>query len=591
MLELHFPEMKVNMSKTKPIYKLKETSLEQEKVANDLIKNGLDKTLAQLYSLRGIEKYSDIARTENLISFGLLKDIGKAVSALRECILKKKKVCIVADYDVDGATACSIGLLGFKMLGMNITYVVPDRFRDGYGLTPGVVDQAIAKENPDVIVTVDNGVASIDGIKYSNSKKIPVIVTDHHLQGDVLPEAFCIVNPNRNDCTFPSKALAGCGVIFYVVCALKEFMVIKGDFTRENAPNVNSLLDLVAIGTVSDLVKLDKNNRLLVDAGLRMIRNKKTRPGVLALIEVAGAKYEDLTTMDIGFKIGPRLNAAGRLEDMSIGINCLIEEDYEKAIEYAKKLDEININRKEIEKEMKEQALSMPNINTDGNTCVAYGEDFHEGVIGIVASRLKEMFFRPSIVFAEAETEDKNDGSKKEEHLKGSGRSIPDIHLRDALDYVHKKDLNVMVKFGGHSMAAGLTIHKHKYDDFCRLFEEAVSHFAEGRKFENIKMIDMDLPANDISLEMAFKLSKEVWGQGFLPPLFVSEFNIIDQRLLKEQHLKMKVEKDGVEVDAIWFFQPETLDTTKKVKLVYTLSINSFRGQDSVQLLVDGIME
>lgn len=579
------------MSSKKPVYRLKEITSEQEHIVKELIDSGLDKSLANLYALRGIEKYADIARTENLISFALLKDIGKAVAALRECILKNKRVCIVADYDVDGATACSIGLLGFKMLGMNITYVVPDRFRDGYGLTPGVVDQAIARANPDVIVTVDNGVASIDGIKHSNNKKIPVVVTDHHLQGDVLPEAFCIVNPNRNDCTFPSKALAGCGVIFYVVCALKEFMIMKGDLTRETAPDVNSLMDLVAIGTVSDLVKLDKNNRLLVDAGLRMIRNKQTRPGVLALIEVAGAKYEDLTTMDIGFKIGPRLNAAGRLEDMSIGINCLIEEDYEKAKDYAKRLDEINVNRKEIEKEMKEQALSMPSLNTEGNTCVAYGEDFHEGVIGIVASRLKEMFFRPSIVFAKAETEENEDGTPKEEHLKGSGRSIPEIHLRDALDYVHKKDLGIMVKFGGHSMAAGLTIHKHKYEDFCRLFEEAVVHFAEGKKFENVKMIDMDLPAKDISLEMAFKLSKEVWGQGFLPPLFVSEFSILDQKLLKEQHLKMRVEKDGVEVDAIWFFQPETLDTTKKVKLVYTLSINSFRGQDNVQLLVDGIME
>ena len=579
------------MSSKKPVYRLKEITSEQEHIVKELIDSGLDKSLAHLYALRGIEKYADIARTENLISFALLKDIGKAVAALRECILKNKRVCIVADYDVDGATACSIGLLGFKMLGMNITYVVPDRFRDGYGLTPGVVDQAIARANPDVIVTVDNGVASIDGIKHSNNKKIPVVVTDHHLQGDVLPEAFCIVNPNRNDCTFPSKALAGCGVIFYVVCALKEFMIMKGDLTRETAPDVNSLMDLVAIGTVSDLVKLDKNNRLLVDAGLRMIRNKQTRPGVLALIEVAGAKYEDLTTMDIGFKIGPRLNAAGRLEDMSIGINCLIEEDYEKAKDYAKRLDEINVNRKEIEKEMKEQALSMPSLNTEGNTCVAYGEDFHEGVIGIVASRLKEMFFRPSIVFAKAETEENEDGTPKEEHLKGSGRSIPEIHLRDALDYVHKKDLGIMVKFGGHSMAAGLTIHKHKYEDFCRLFEEAVVHFAEGKKFENVKMIDMDLPAKDISLEMAFKLSKEVWGQGFLPPLFVSEFSILDQKLLKEQHLKMRVEKDGVEVDAIWFFQPETLDTTKKVKLVYTLSINSFRGQDNVQLLVDGIME
>lgn len=574
------------MNKNKPIYIIKELTSEQKTVVKHLVDNGIEESLAKLYALRGIKEIEDVSKTENLIPFTLLKDIGKAVAALRECIIKQKRVCIVADYDVDGATACSIGLLGFKMLGMNISYVVPDRFRDGYGLTPGVVDQAIAKKNPEVLVTVDNGVASIDGVKYANSKGIPVIVTDHHLQGDILPEAFCIVNPNRNDCQFPSKALAGCGVIFYVVCALKEYMIMKGDLTRENAPNVNSLLDLVAIGTVSDLVKLDKNNRLLVNAGLRMIRNKQTRPGVLALIEVSGKKYEDLTTMDIGFGIGPRLNAAGRLEDMSIGINCLIEENIDKAREMAKRLDEINVNRKEIEKEMKEQALSMPSLSTEGNTRVAYGEDFHEGVIGIVASRLKEMFFRPSIVFAKAETEDPN-----EEHLKGSGRSIPEIHLRDALDYVHKKDLGIMVKFGGHAMAAGLTIHKNKFEDFCKLFEEAVTFFADGKEFKNEKAVDMDLPATDISLEMASKLSKEVWGQGFLPPLFMSEFNIIDQRLLKEQHLKLRLEKDGVQVDGIWFFQPETLDITKKVKLVYTLSINSFRGEDNVQLLIDGMME
>lgn len=577
------------MNKNQAIYKVKDLTEEQEKSIKDLVKSGTDEALAKLYVLRGVEKVEDISKTENLLPFNTLKDIGKAVAALRECIIKQKKVCIVADYDVDGATACSIGLLGFKMLGMNISYVVPDRFRDGYGLTPGVVDQAIAKENPDVIVTVDNGVASIDGINYANSKGVHVVVTDHHLQGDVLPNAFCIVNPNRNDCPFPSKALAGCGVIFYVVAALKQFMIMKGDFTQENAPNVNSLLDLVAIGTVSDLVKLDKNNRLLVNAGLSMIRKKQTRPGVLALIEVSGKTYDTLTTSDIGFGIGPRLNAAGRLEDMSIGINCLIEEDYEKARELAQRLDEINVSRKEIEKEMKEQALSMPTLSTEGNSRVAYGEDFHEGVIGIVASRIKEMFFRPTIVFAKAETEGDEGDEHKEEHLKGSGRSIPEIHLRDALDYVHKKDPEIMVKFGGHAMAAGLTIHKHKFDDFCRLFEEAVTHFADGKNFENIKFIDMDLKAKDISLEMSEKLSREVWGQGFLPPLFMSEFNIIEQKILKEQHLKLRVEKDGIEVNAIWFFQPEMLDATKSVRLVYTLSTNSFRGEDSVQLMVDGM--
>jgi len=380
---------------------------------------------------------------------------------------------------------------------------------------------------------------------------------------------------------FPSKALAGCGVMFYVLAALRQYMIELEVYTTKNAPNVFSLLDLVAVGTVADLVKLDKNNRILVKLGLSFIRSGNTKPGIIALSEVAKKPYEKLGTMDIGFGLAPRLNAAGRLEDMSIGINCLLTDNYEKALEYAKKLDEINKNRKLLESEMKAIALDLESLKTSGNSKVAYDSSFHEGVIGIVASRLKELFYRPSIVFADAHEGDL---------MKGSGRSIPEIHLRDALDYVYKKDPDIMVKFGGHAMAAGLTIHKHKYDDFCRLFEESVTYFSEGRNLQNIKEIDMVLDSHYLNLDTAEILQSEVWGQGFPHPLFVGTFYIVEQKILKDAHLKLVLEKDDQRFDAIWFSK-NTLLEGDEANFIYTIGINEFMGNRNIQLMVENIYE
>lgn len=560
-------------------YQEKLMSDEEKNYSKKLQEENIHPIMADLYALRGVKDFNDINLAQKLEPFNNLKNMKEAVKMLAEAIFKKEKICIVADYDVDGATACTIGIRGLKMFGANIDYVVPDRFIHGYGLTPSVVDEAIQKKNPDLIVTVDNGTASHEGIDYAHKKGVRVLVTDHHLQGDTLPNADCIVNPNQNDCTFQSKALAGCGVIFYVIAALRMHMIEIGVYTAKNAPNVFSLLDLVAIGTVADLVKLDRNNRILVKLGLDMIRQKKTREGVLALIDVAKRKYNNLTTSDIGFGIGPRLNAAGRLEDMTIGINCLLTDNADTAKKLAHQLNSINQDRKLIETEMKEQALDLPSLKLSGNTRVAYDSSFHEGVIGIVASRIKELFYRPSIVFADAH------GS--EEYIKGSGRSIAEVHLRDALDYVHKKNPNIMVKFGGHAMAAGLTIRKNQLDNFSTLFEEAVSHFTEGKELLNIKEIDIDLPPHYLNLQTAEAIRDEIWGQGFPQPLFKGKFKVLEQKILKEAHLKLKLEKDGEIFEGIWFFINEPLDEDE-VNFVYSLGINEFLGNVTLQIMIDG---
>lgn len=569
------------MDSGKIIYKVKNITEKQKEATNLLIEKDIHPVMANLYILRGIKNFDEANLPKSLEPFSKLKGIEEAAKILSQAILRNEKICVVADYDVDGATACAVAVRGLKMFGANVDFVVPDRFIHGYGLQPSVVDEAIKRKNPDLIVTVDNGVLSHAGIDYAQSKGIKVLVTDHHLAGDTLPNAAAIVNPNQPDCQFPSKALAGCGVMFYVLAALRQYMIDLGVYTKEKAPNVFSLMDLVAVGTVADLVKLDKNNRVLVKLGLNLIRKGQTKPGILALCEVAKKPYEKLGTMDIGFGLAPRVNAAGRLEDMSIGINCLLTDNYETALEYANKLDDINKNRKLLESEMKAIALDLESLKTSGNSKVAYDSSFHEGVIGIVASRLKELFYRPSIVFADAHEGDL---------MKGSGRSIPEIHLRDALDYVYKKDPEIIVKFGGHAMAAGLTIHRHKYEDFCRLFEEAVTYFAENRELQNLKEIDLLLESKYLTLETAEMIQSEVWGQGFPHPLFVGKFYIIEQRILKDAHLKLVLEKDHQRFEGIWFSR-NTLIEGDEAELIYTMSINEFRGNRTVQLMVENILE
>ncbi len=563
----------------KIIYKLKKISKKQEKDINQLKENGVNEVMASLYSLRGVENFKDINLIQKLEPFENMKGAKEAAKILSKAILRKEKICVVADYDVDGATACTVAVRGLKMFGANVDYVVPDRFVHGYGLTPSVVDEAIKKKNPDLIITVDNGISSHAGVDHANKKGVRVLVTDHHLPGDTLPNAECIVNPNQPGCEFKSKSICGCGVMFYVLAALRQQMIDLEVYTTKNVPNVFSLLDLVAIGTIADVVKLDLNNRIIVNLGLNMIRKKQTRAGVLSIIQVAKRKHDQLSTTDIGFGLGPRINAAGRLEDMTIGINCLLTDNMDTATKLAQKLNEINQSRKELELDMKEQAMILPSLKETKYSKVAFDESFHEGVIGIVASRIKEQFYRPTIVFAPA---------SEEGLIKGSGRSIPEIHLRDALDYVYKKKPEIIEKFGGHAMAAGLTIKKELLNDFCDLFEEAVEIFSDGKDLLNIKEIDLNLHGSQINLENAEAIRDEIWGQGFPPPLFVGEFNIVEQKILKDAHLKLKLEKDGEYFEGIWFFTSEKLEV-EKANFVYTLGINEFLNTKTVQIMVEGL--
>lgn len=563
----------------KIIYKLKKISKKQEKDISELKGSGINEVMATLYSLRGVENFKDINLIQKLEPFENMKGAKDAAKILAKAILRKEKICVVADYDVDGATACTVAVRGLKMFGANVDYVVPDRFVHGYGLTPSVVDEAIRKKNPDLIITVDNGISSHAGVDHANKKGVRVLVTDHHLPGDTLPNAECIVNPNQPGCEFNSKSICGCGVMFYVLAALRQHMIDLEVYTPKNVPNVFSLLDLVAIGTIADVVKLDLNNRIIVNLGLSMIRKKQTRAGVLSIIQVAKRKYDQLSTTDIGFGIGPRINAAGRLEDMTIGINCLLTDNMDTASKLAEKLNEINQSRKELELDMKEQAMDLPSLKETVYSKIAFDESFHEGVIGIVASRIKEQFYRPTIVFAPA---------SEEGLIKGSGRSIPEIHLRDAIDYVYKKNPEIIEKFGGHAMAAGLTIKKDMLNEFCELFEESVKIFSDGKDLLNVKEIDLNLHGSQINLENAEAIRDEIWGQGFPPPLFVGEFNIVEQRILKDAHLKLKLEKDGNYFEGIWFFTSEKLEV-EKANFVYTLGINEFLNNKTVQIMVEGL--
>lgn len=560
-------------------YSLRVMSKEELTYEAKLKEDNIYPVMAKLYALRGMKDFNDVNLIKKLEPWENMKNIEKAAKMLCQAIVQGQKICIVADYDVDGATACTIALRGLKMFGAKIDYIVPNRFVHGYGLTPSVVAEAINKKNPDLIITVDNGISSHEGVNFAHSKGVKVLVTDHHLAGETLPNADCIVNPNQPDCQFKNKSIAGCGVMFYVLCAVRKHFVDLGVYSSETVPNVFSLLDLVAIGTIADVVKLDPNNRIMVRIGLNYIRRKLTRPGVLALINVAKRKVQDLTTMDIAFGLAPRVNAAGRLEDMSIGIQTLMTENHDKAHELSLQLNEINQKRKGLESDMKEEAMELPKLKGESYSKIAFAESFHEGVIGIVASRIKEQFYRPTIVFAPAQ---------EEGLIKGSGRSIPEIHLRDALDYVHKKNPTIIVKFGGHAMAAGLTIEKEKLDLFSDLFEEAVKYYCNGKELKNQKDIDIDLETKYINIETADLIKDEIWGQGFPAPLFSGKFNLVDQKILKDAHLKVTLERDNIQYEGMWFFKSDLLDKGTH-NFVYSLGINDFRDKKTVQIMIEGI--
>ncbi|GGI53240.1 single-stranded-DNA-specific exonuclease RecJ [Oxalicibacterium solurbis] len=546
--------------------------------AERLHQSGIHPVMARLYVARGLLDTKELASelTALLPPPGLLH-IDAAAAYLADAIAAQKKLVIVADYDCDGATACAVGLRGLRAMGAVVDYIVPNRFEYGYGLTPEIVALAVREKSPDVIVTVDNGIASIDGVDEANRRGIDVVVTDHHLPGDRLPAAKVIVNPNQPDCGFPSKNLAGVGVMFYVLLALRAELRRRGVFDAQTQPKLDALLDLVALGTVADVVKLDANNRILVAQGLKRMRSGRMHAGVAALFRAAGREARRASPFDLGFALGPRLNAAGRLSDMSLGIECLTTDDEGRAWAIAQQLDEINRERRTIEADMQDTALMLLDTYNpqDRTTISVFDPSWHQGVIGIVASRLKDKFYRPTITFADA-----GDG-----WIKGSGRSITGFHLRDALDLVSKHAPSLIDKFGGHAMAAGLTIRATALGAFTDAFEAVGKSLLERHQLERVIETDGPLESAYFTTQFIELLESQVWGQGFAPPLFCDEFRIVNQRILKERHLKLTVEKDGGRYDAIWFGHADSLP--ERARIAYRLDANEFNGVTRVQLLIE----
>ena len=517
-------------------------------VVQALTNRGFPEPLARALAARHVTSPSDLDyEFKEMLSPWDLKNCREAGEAIADAIWKQKKIVIIGDYDCDGATAVSVGILGLQALGaFNVSYLIPDRDKDGYGLSPQLVDRAAAA-GAELIITVDNGISSVAAVEHAKTLGIEAVVTDHHLPGDEIPDTL-VVNPNQRGDTFPSKSLAGVGVIFYVLIAVRSALRAKGAYPNGKQPNLQHLIDLVALGTVADVVPLDRNNRILVSKGLDSIRAGKMQPGVSALLSVAGKNAHRISANDLGYILGPRINAAGRLDSINKGVECLTSYDYNTALFYAKELDQINAERRNREVSMQSDAiLSLQTISVDdSNSIVLKGDDWHAGIIGLVASRIKEQTYRPVIAFAPSE-------ENGEHVLKGSGRSIPGIHLRDALDRVSKLSPGLILKFGGHAMAAGLTIRKDAFDEFKELFARAVKELSDPEMFERNIVTDGELRASDFNIELVEAIRKHVWGQAFPEPLFANQFKVLSQRVLKDQHLKLSLEVDGREIQAIWF--------------------------------------
>ena len=551
-------------------------------VVQALTNRGFPEPLARALAARHVTSPSDLDyEFKEMLSPWDLKNCKEAGEAIADAIWKQKNIVIIGDYDCDGATAVSVGILGLQALGaFNVSYLIPDRDKDGYGLSPQLVDRAAAA-GAEFITTVDNGISSVAAVEHAKALGIETVVTDHHLPGDEIPDTL-VVNPNQRGDTFPSKSLAGVGVIFYVLIAVRSALRAKGAYPNGKQPNLQHLIDLVALGTVADVVPLDRNNRILVSKGLDSIRAGKMQPGVSALLSVAGKNAHRICANDLGYILGPRINAAGRLDSINKGVECLTSYDYNTALFYAKELDQINAERRNREVSMQSDAiLSLQTISVDdSNSIVLKGDDWHAGIIGLVASRIKEQTYRPVIAFAPSE-------ENGEHVLKGSGRSIPGIHLRDALDRVSKLKPGLILKFGGHAMAAGLTIRKDAFDEFKELFARAVKELSDPEMFERNIVTDGELRASDFNIELVEAIRKHVWGQAFPEPLFANQFKVLSQRVLKDQHLKLSLEVDGREIQAIWFRHKRELSPT--VRLAYKLDINDFRGRQSVQLIIEGM--
>ena len=548
-------------------------------IVGHLIDEGFSEPLARVLAARGIESADDLKPDWRAMLPPLsLMGTTAAARILADAIEAGKRIMVIADYDCDGATACAVALLGLREMGATVDYLVPDRFVYGYGLTPEIVELAASKK-ADLILTVDNGMASIDGVEKAKALGIDVIITDHHLPAEKLPAAACIVNPNTPGCDFPSKNLAGVGVMFYVLMALRAEFRARGRFDAANQPRLDALVDLVALGTVADVVKLDRNNRILVQQGLTKVRRGHTHPGLKALFEIAGRPSAQARVRDFGFVIAPRINAAGRLDLMTAGIECLISRTDDEAQHYAKILDDYNRQRRELELDMQwDAAMLLNKIDvTKRHTLALFEPTWHQGIVGLVASRVKESKHRPTIAFANA-----SDGE-----MKGSGRSIEGVHLRDMLDLVTKKAPGIIKKFGGHAMAAGLTIDAHHFEDFSRAFESVVTENCDEEVFERHVYVDGDLAARDITPALVDAINGQIWGQGFLPPLFANEFKVLHQTVLKGGHLKLMLEMQGARFSGIFFRRSAQVPDV--ARLAYRPEINEWMGQKSIQLVIEQV--
>ena len=558
-----------------------------------LEQSGLAPTWARLYAARGVTHPEQVShRLPQLLAPSGLLHIEHAARLLADAIRDQQRLLIIADYDADGATACAVGVRGLRLLGAQVDFIVPNRLEHGYGLSPAIVELA-AERAPDLLVTVDNGIAAVEGVAAANALGIPVLVTDHHLPGDALPDAACIVNPNQPDCSFASKNLAGVGVMFYVLLALRAELRQRGAYRDKAEPDLRTLLDLVALGTVADVVKLDVNNRTLVESGLARMRAGKASAGINALFRAAGRDPRRATVTDLGFMLGPRLNAAGRIDDMALGIECLLADDPTQAQQLAQQLDSLNRTRRDVESDMLDEALViLASFNPgDSHSLTAYQPDWHIGVIGILASRLKDKFHRPTVVFAQSDTGGAGGSLQTQRgptglplagELKGSGRSIPGLHLRDALDLIDKRHPGMINNFGGHAMAAGLSIPAGRHLEFARAFETVVRERIDPADLEGVIETDGELDTADHNYALAEQFEHAIWGQGFAAPSFCATFDVVAQRIVGEKHLKLKLAKAGTTFDGMQFFHTDLLPA--RVQAVYALMTNEYNGQQLLQL-------
>ncbi len=551
---------------------------------------GVHPLLARLYASRGVQSLEELDDgLAKLLPPGSMKGCLEAAKLLADAIAQDKRLCIVADYDCDGATACAIGVRGLRLLGAkHVNYLVPDRVVDGYGLTASIADRVKA-QGADMLITVDNGIASVEGVARATELGLQTLITDHHLPGETLPLADVIVNPNQPGCTFESKSIAGVGVMFYVLLALRAELRERGVFTPATQPKLDALLPIVALGTVADVVKLDANNRRLVAQGIKRLRAGIAPAGIASLFVASSRKMPIASTFDFGFALGPRINAAGRLSDMTLGIECLISDDASRTDELAKQLDAINRERRDIESGMREQAEAAlqymfaedepPESHPSG--VAIFDPEFHEGVVGIVASRIKDKLHRPTFVFAAS-------AAPGQEHLlKGSGRSIAGFHLRDALDWIAKKHPGLLIKFGGHAMAAGCTIEEEHFETFETAFAEVAGLWIDQATLSRRLETDGPLPAEYRRADIADTMQQAVWGQGFAPPIFSEELEVVSQRLVAEKHLALKLKHQGQLVDGIWFGHTDLLPA--KAHLAFRLESDEWQGVKKVKFFIEGL--